>query len=63
MGSLWSVSDDATSKLVIGFYDALGKSGISKARALREAQQRLMADERFQHPFYWAPFLVINNWL
>jgi CHAT domain-containing protein len=63
MGSLWSVSDDATSELVVSFYEALGTPGISKARALREAQKHLMAGGRFQHPYYWAPFLLINNWL
>ncbi len=63
MGSLWSVSDEATAHLVVGFYEALATPGISKARALREAQKTVMADARFQHPYYWAPFLVINNWL
>jgi len=63
MGSLWSVSDDAASRLVVGFYDALDEPGMSKAGALRHAQQQLMGDLRFQHPFYWAPFTVINNWL
>ena len=63
MGSLWSVSDEATQQLVVGFYESLDTPGISKARALREAQQKVRADARFQHPYYWAPFLVINNWL
>ena len=63
MGSLWSVSDKATSALVVGFYEALNTPGISKARALQQAQGVLLADARFGHPYYWAPFLVINNWL
>ncbi|MFP6641443.1 MAG: CHAT domain-containing protein, partial [Myxococcota bacterium] len=63
MGSLWSVSDEATSELVVGFYEALDTPGTSKAQALRKAQQSLLVDARFQHPYYWAPFLVINNWL
>ena len=63
MGSLWWVSDEATSKLVIGFYEALGTPGISKARALQQAQRALLDTVNFQHPYYWAPFLVINNWL
>ena len=63
MGSLWTVSDEATAALVVGFYEALGTPRISKARALQRAQQNLLADARFGHPFYWAPFMVINNWL
>ncbi|MDG2335061.1 MAG: CHAT domain-containing protein [Myxococcota bacterium] len=63
MGSLWSVSDQATAALVVDFYRALDQPGMTKARALQSAQGQLLADARFGHPFYWAPFLVINNWL
>ena len=62
-GSLWSVSDEATRHLVIDFYEALGEPGTSKARALQQAQNTLRQDKRFRHPYYWAPFLIINNWL
>jgi len=63
MGSLWSVSDEATSELVVDFYAALDEPGMSKAGALQSAQRKLMAEPKFRHPYYWAPFLVINNWL
>jgi len=63
MGSLWSVSDEATSLLTVNFYRALGSPDASKAHALQRAQLQLMADPAFEHPFYWAPFLLINNWL
>ncbi len=63
MGSLWSVSDAATSELVVGFYEALRVPNSNKAQALRAAQNSLIADKRFKHPFYWAPFMIINNWL
>jgi CHAT domain-containing protein len=36
---------------------------MTKARALQSAQQQLLAGNSFRHPYYWAPFLVINNWL
>ncbi|HIF99763.1 MAG TPA: CHAT domain-containing protein, partial [Myxococcales bacterium] len=63
MGSLWSVSDQATSALVVGFYQSLNTPGMTKARALQSAQQQLLAGNAYRHPYYWAPFLVINNWL
>jgi CHAT domain-containing protein len=63
MGSLWNVSDEASSELVVGFYRALDRPGVSKAQALQHAQRQLLASHGFEHPFYWAPFLVINNWL
>ena len=63
LGSLWSVSDAAAAKLVVGFYRGLGEPGSSKARAMQQAQAELLEIPRYRHPFYWAPFLVINNWL
>jgi CHAT domain-containing protein len=63
LATLWSVNDAASSRLVSDFYRKLGQTGINKAEALHEAQQALMADRRFRHPYYWSPFLLIGNWL
>ena len=63
MGSLWWVSDKATSELVIDFYQALDTPGISKARVLQQAQRVPLGSSEFHHPYYWAAFLLINNWL
>jgi CHAT domain-containing protein len=62
LASLWYVNDEAAGTLVVDFYRAL-QSGESKARALQQAQRQLVADPRFAHPAYWAPFLLIGNWL
>lgn len=61
IASLWSVNDESTKELMIGFYGNL-KSGMPKARAMQEAQKSLMKSQRFRHPYYWAPFLVIGSW-
>jgi CHAT domain-containing protein len=29
---------------------------------LRSAQLNLIQSERFSHPSYWAPFLLIGDW-
>jgi CHAT domain-containing protein len=63
VGSLWSISDEAAQALVVGFYGELKGSRVSKAEALRRAQQALLDDPRYAHPFYWSPFLLIGNWL
>jgi CHAT domain-containing protein len=63
MATLWSVSDQAASQLVLEFYNQLRNSGVSKAEALREAQLKLLDDPQYRHPFYWSPFLMIGNWL
>ena len=63
MGSLWSISDEATSELIVAFYEALAKPGVTKAEALRRAQQSLLASQRFQHPYYWSAFILVSNWM
>ena len=36
---------------------------LSKAQALRNAQMKLIEQDRYWHPAYWAPFLIVGNWL
>ena len=63
LATLWFVNDEASSALVIEFYRQLKDPALSKAQALRQAQLKLMENPDFQHPIYWAPFLLLNNWL
>lgn len=63
LATLWFVSDEASSTLVIEFYRQLKDPALSKAQALRQAQLKVMENPDFQHPIYWAPFLLLNNWL
>ena len=63
VATLWSVSDGASAELVSDFYSRLSDARKSKAEALREAQLAVLADARYRHPYYWAPFLLIGNWL
>ncbi|NWH03463.1 CHAT domain-containing protein [Desulfobacter latus] len=63
LASLWFIDDRATSLLVTEFYKKFQTPSFSKARALQIAQNRLIHDSRYSHPFYWAPFLLIGNWL
>ena len=62
LATLWSISDEATSKLIPIFYDNL-KSSPSKAKALQQAQLGLLNQQEFNHPGFWAPFMLIGNWL
>ena len=62
--TLWCVNDRASAELVADFYTELNASGgKTKAIALQNAQRRLLADPRYAHPCYWAPYLIIGNWL
>ncbi len=56
------MSDEATAFLMNEFYETLTNSTITKAEALRQAQRALMAQPKFQHPFFWASYTLIGNW-
>jgi len=56
--SLWSVDDESMTKLTTGFYTHW-LAGQPKAQALRLAQLSLL--ETYEHPFYWAPLVLVGN--
>jgi CHAT domain-containing protein/Flp pilus assembly protein TadD len=59
--SLWSVSDESTVKLMKTFYAEL-RAGTPKDLALQRAQAAVRANPKWQHPFYWAPFMLVGDW-
>lgn len=63
LASLWPVNDDATAEFMSAFYNAWQNGRISKVAALRQAQQQLLASSSFQHPYYWAAFSLLGNWM
>jgi len=65
LGSLWPISDQASQEIFPLFYSFLEDNGEPsvKARALQMAQLTLMKKDIFRHPFYWAPFILVGNWL
>jgi CHAT domain-containing protein len=62
LATLWSVKDESTAELMTEFYQLLAR-GISKSEALRTAQLKLLKQPQYNHPFYWAPFIIVGNWL
>ena len=56
--TLWDVNDRSTTEFMQLFYDHLAKVG-DKTRSLQLAMQNLR--ERYPHPYYWAPFLLIGK--
>lgn len=62
MATLWSVRDESTAELMINFYHQLTTDASSKAEALRQAQISLI-HSKYQHPFFWSPFVLVGNWL
>jgi CHAT domain-containing protein len=63
LATLWFINDMASSLLIKEFYHQISNPSVSRAKALQQAQLSLAKDPRFDHPGYWSPFLLINNWL
>ncbi len=63
MASLWSIDDAATSLFMTEFYQELTKAKSEKAASLRQAQIALLTQTKYQHPYYWSPFVLLGNWL
>lgn len=58
--SLWPVADRSTADLMASFYRHL-QTGAGKTEALRQAKLELRRGGRFQHPYYWAPFVLTGR--
>jgi CHAT domain-containing protein len=63
IATLWFINDEASAALITEFYRQLRNPSSSKAAALQQAQTKLLADRVYEHPAYWSPFLLLNNWL
>ncbi|MGJ3248158.1 MAG: CHAT domain-containing protein [Elainellaceae cyanobacterium] len=65
IASFWSINDEATARVMAQFYKSLQDPALTKAAALRQAQLSLIHgdNEQSAHPAYWAPFVLIGNWL
>ncbi|MDJ1176317.1 CHAT domain-containing protein [Roseofilum capinflatum] len=74
IATLWKVDDQGTQVLMDEFYQLLDTDvSITLAQALRQAQISLIEAQlpaagnvdptSFQHPYYWAPFILIGNGL
>ncbi|MBD3285936.1 CHAT domain-containing protein, partial [candidate division WOR-3 bacterium] len=61
VATLWPVSDESTSDFMVTFYQGLKDN--PKSEALRLAQQKLIHSEEYAHPFFWASFILIGEWM
>jgi len=63
LATLWEVDDLSTVNLMNNFYRRLEEPGVNrdKAVALAEAQRALRSTSKYKHPYYWAPFILVNS--
>jgi CHAT domain-containing protein/tetratricopeptide (TPR) repeat protein len=58
--TLWDVNDQSTADFMEIFYRAL-RSNTNKAKAVQEAMVQIR--RRYNHPYYWAPFVLVGKYL
>ncbi|MEL6988581.1 MAG: CHAT domain-containing protein, partial [Bacteroidota bacterium] len=61
--SLWKVPDEATSSIMLKFYEGL-KNGLRKDEALKNAKSSYLENNVIPeraHPYYWAGFVLNGN--
>ncbi|WP_198525045.1 CHAT domain-containing protein [Kamptonema formosum] len=64
LATLWNVEDTSAKELMVKFYQELARDkDVTKAEALSRAQRTLLQDKNYNHPAYWAPYVLIGNWL
>ncbi len=63
LATLWAINDAATTQLTTNFYQQLTTTRETKAQALRSAQLSLLQNPLYKHPIYWAPYVLLGNWL
>lgn len=63
LATLWAVNDQSTAEFMSVFYQELTQPGKGKAEALRATQKALLKTSEYSHPYYWAPFILVGNWL
>jgi CHAT domain-containing protein/predicted negative regulator of RcsB-dependent stress response len=63
IATLWTVDDESSSLFMKYFYDALSRPSATKAEALRQAQLKFLKEPDYRHPFHWAAYVLVGNWV
>jgi CHAT domain-containing protein len=64
LATLWPVADLSTGLFMKRFYRLRKEQPeITKAGALQKAQIAFIRSRKYSHPFFWAPFILMGNWL
>ncbi len=69
LATLWQVSDQSTAEFMQRLYAQQADSPVNKAKAIQQVQQAFIDAENsnlpdyYAHPFHWAAFILMGNWL
>jgi CHAT domain-containing protein len=62
VASLWKVDDRATAILMSNFYKSMLREGVPPVAALRAAKLKMIEDQRWNSPYYWAGFVFQGDY-
>ncbi|MBF0602527.1 MAG: CHAT domain-containing protein, partial [Nitrospirae bacterium] len=60
LSTLWSISDGGSMVFMNAFYDRFLK-GMPPQKALQETQDEFIKSEKWHHPYFWAPFVMVGK--
>ena len=65
--TLWEIDSEAALELMVDFYERLyadqGQKRPTKISALYQSMNRVREQrEEWNHPYYWAPFVLVGDW-
>ena len=63
LATLWPVADQSTARFMNSLYGHLQSGDLTKTAALRRAQIEFIQSGTYAHPVFWAPFILMGNWL
>jgi len=63
LATLWPVADKGTGIFMKNMYQYHQEQKLTKIEALRKAQVEFIHSDKYSHPFFWAPFILMGNWL
>ena len=65
LATLWKVfADQSPGELLSQFYRELSENPhLTQAEALRRAQLEFLKDDSRNRPYFWAPYVLVGNWL
>jgi len=64
LATLWSVDDSSTGEFMQRLYELrTSEPELSKAEAIQQIQQSFLKEGGWRKAYYWAPFILMGNWL
>lgn len=62
LSTLWTVNDEATKSLIVDFVTHYKSGGTDKISALQAAELEIKSKKGWEHPYFWASFVLSGDW-